>query len=294
MQVSKSKNTKRIKQILFLLTAIAFSARAASAGHSPSDPIKQEAVERVAGAAVARGENREQLKSYKGENGILSAKTVIFGGEFRVTTVIPFKGNFAEYHHLEIARPVSLVGKALTPDVASRQVAKFKSQFESRRLFETVAVIDAYDPATASQHRQQSSAIAPTGKSDDADRGEALDAPIGSFDDLIARDKRRTFGEDAGQQPAAYKTLVVVIEVIDYTKGSRWKQALPLDIGKSILTVRMRYYQKSTGEEVGRQIISGQSDGSSLLGPFSPRDGLSGVADGFIDQVTRRVAASEK
>jgi hypothetical protein len=87
---------------------------------------------------------------------------------------------------------------------------------------------------------------------------------------------------------------VVVIEVIDYAKGSRWKQALPLDLGKSILTVRLRYYQKSTGEEVGRQIISGQSDGSSLLGPLSPRDGLSGVADGFIDQVTRRVAASEK
>lgn len=289
--MSKSKATKRIKQILFLLTAIAFSATAASARHLPSDQLKQEAVE---GAAVARGENRESLKHYKGENGILSAKTVIFGGEFRVTTVIPFKGNFAEYHHLEIAKPVSLVGKALTPDVASRQVAKFKSQFESRRLFETVAVIDAYDPATASQHQQQSSANAPPEKSDDVDRGKALDAPIGSFDDLIARDKRRTFGEDAGQQPAADKTLVVVIEVIDYAKGSRWKQALPLDLGKSILTVRMRYYQKSTGEEVGRQIISGQSDGSSLLGPLSPRDGLSGVADGFIDQVTRRVAASEK
>ena len=291
--MSKSKITKRIKQILFLLTAIAFSARAASAMQSPSDKLKQEAVERVAGAAGARGENRESLKHYKGENGILSAKTVIFGGEFRVTTVIPFKGNFAEYHHLEIAKPVSLVGKALTPDEASRQVAKFKSQFESRRLFETVAVIDAYDPATTSQH-QQSSANAPSEKSDDVDRGEALDAPIGSFDDLVARDKRRTFGEDAGQRPAADKTLVVVIEVIDYAKGSRWKQALPLDLGKSILTVRMRYYQKSTGEEVGRQIISGQSDGSSLLGPLSPRDGLSGVADGFIDQVTRRVAASEK
>ena len=293
MPMSKSKVTKRIKQILFLLTAIAFSARAASAQHSPSDPLKHEDLERVAEAAITRGESRESLKRYKGENGILSAKTVILGGEFRVTTVIPFKGNFAEYHHLEIAKPVSLVGKALTPDVASRQVAKFKSQFESRRLFETVAVIDAYDPATASQHQQQSSANGPSEKSDDVDRGEALDAPIGSFDDLIARDKR-TFGEDAGQRPAADKTLVVVIEVIDYAKGSRLKQALPLDLGKSILTVRMRYYQKSTGEEVGRQVISGQSDGSSLLGPLSPRDGLSGVADGFLDQVTRRVAASEK
>jgi len=291
MQVSNIKMTKRIKQVLFLLIAIAFSARAASARQSPSDQLKQGALGSV---AVARGENRESLKRYKGENGILSAKTVIFGGEFRVTTVIPFKGNFAEYHHLEIAKPISLVGKGLTSDEASRQVAKFKSQFESRRLFEMVAVIDAYDPATASQLQQQSSANAPSEKSDDVDRGEALDAPIGSFDALVARDKHRTFGEDAGQQPAADKTLVVVIEVIDYAKGSRWKQALPLDLGKSILTVRMRYYQKSTGEEVGRQIISGQSDGSSLLGPLSPRDGLSGVADGFIDQVTRRVAASEK
>jgi len=291
MQMSKSKITERIKQILFLLIAIAFSARAASARQSPSDQPKQGAVERV---TVARGENRASLKRYKGENGILSAKTVIFGGEFRVTTVIPFKGNFAEYHHLEIAKPVSLVGKALTPEEASRQIAKFKSQFESRRLFETVVAIDSYDPTTASPHKQQSSANAPSEKSDEVDRAESLDALIGSFDDLVARDKRRALSEDGGQRPAVDKTLVVVIEVIDYAKGSRWKQALPLDLGKSILTVRLRYYEKSTGEEVGRQIISGQSDGSSLLGPLSPRDGLSGVADGFIDQVTRRVAASEK
>ena len=143
----KIKMTRRIKQILFLLIAIAFSARAASARQSPSDQLKQGAIERV---AVARGENRESLKRYKGENGILSAKTVILGGEFRVTTVIPFKGNFAGYHHLEIAKPVSLVGKALTPDEASRQIAKFKSQFESRRLFETVVAIDSYDPTTNS------------------------------------------------------------------------------------------------------------------------------------------------
>ncbi len=248
----------------------------------------------MAGAAVAHGENRQSLKRYKGENGTFSAKTLLFGGMFRVTTVIPFKGNLAEYHHLEIAEPVSLVGEALKEDVASKQVAKFKSQFESRRLFETVATIDSYDPATASRQQQQSSANAPSDKSNDVDRGESLDAPIGSFDDMIARDKRRALGEDAGQRAAADKTMVVVIEVLDYAKGSRWMRALPLDLGKSILTVRLRYYEKSTGEEVGRQIISGQSDGSSLLGPLSPRDGLSGVADGFIDQVTRRVAASEK
>jgi len=292
--MSKNKVTKRIKPILFLLTALVFSARAASARQSPSGQLQQAAAEHGAGVAVARWENRGPLKRYKGENGILSAKTLLLGGEFRVTTVMPFKGNLAEYHHLEITKPISLVGKALTPEVASRQVAKFKSQFESRRLFETVAIIDAYDPATASQRQHPSSADAPSAKSDDVDRAESLDAPIQSFDDLIAHDKRRALAEGAGQQPAADKTLVVVIEVLDYAKGSRLKQALPLDLAKSILTVRFRFYDKSTGEEIGRQVISGQSDGSSLLGPLSPRDGLSGVADGFIDQVTRRVAASEK
>jgi hypothetical protein len=161
MPMSKNKVTKRIKQVLFLLVAIAFSAKAASARQSPSDQLTQGAVKRAAGAVVEHRENSESLKRYKGENGILSTKTLLMGGEFRVTTVIPFKGNLAEYHHLEIAKPISLVGETLTPEVASRQVAKFKSQFESRRLFETVAVIDAYDPATASQRQPLSSANAP-------------------------------------------------------------------------------------------------------------------------------------
>jgi hypothetical protein len=289
-------STERASKILggLLLSILAMLSQSSDCSAQSQGPPRQEIVEKVVGVVNPSVESRNNLANYKGQNGILSMKTIVMGGEFRVTTVIPFKGNLAEYHHLEIAKPISLVGKALTPDEASRQVAKFKSQFESRRLFEAVAVIDASDPTTASQHEQQSSANAPSEKSNDVDKGESLDAPIGSFDDLIARDRRRALAADAGQQPTADKTLVVGIEVIDYAKGSRLKQALSLDLGKSILTVRIRYFDKSTGQEVGRQIISGQSDGSSLLGPLSPRDGLSGVADGFIDQVTRRVAASEK
>src|SRR5262245_53537869 len=97
MSMSKSNVTQLIKQVLFMLMAIAFSAGAASARQSPSGQLKQEAVERL---AVVRGENRASLKRYKGENGIVSAKTVIFGGEFRVTTGIPFKGNFDGYDNL--------------------------------------------------------------------------------------------------------------------------------------------------------------------------------------------------
>lgn len=279
----------RLMRNLLVLTAIILGGTTATAGQSPSDQLKQEAIQRAAGVAVSGGENRETLKNYKGENGILSAKTLVLGGEFRVTTVIPFKGNFAEYHHLEIARPVSLVGNALRQQVATAQVNKFKSQFESRRLFKSVVVIDSYDPAEFSRQKERSAT-----DSDDIDKVESLDAPIGSFDDLLARDRLRALREQAGQQTSADKTLVAVIEVLDYEKGSRLKQALQLDLGKSILTVRLGYYDKQTGEEIGRQVISGQSDGSSLLGPLSPRDGLSGVADGFLDQVTRRVAASEK
>src|SRR5262249_42353400 len=103
-----------------------------------------------------RGEHREKLENYKGKNGILSMKTVVLGGDFRVTTIIPFKGNLAEYHHLEITRPVSLVGGVLTPQVSSQQLAKLKSQMEERRIFESVTVIDSFSMTVVSQPQKQS------------------------------------------------------------------------------------------------------------------------------------------
>ena len=63
-------------------------------------------------AQSVKVEHREKLENYKGKNGVLSMKTLLLGGDFRVTTIIPFKGNLAEYHHLEITRPISLVGDA--------------------------------------------------------------------------------------------------------------------------------------------------------------------------------------
>lgn len=235
-------------------------------------------------------ENREKLENYKGKNGILSMKTVALGGEFRVTTIIPFKGNLAEYHHLEITRPISLVGHALNSQISSQQLAKLKSQFEARKIFESVAVIDSYSAAVASQPQNQSHK---NSYDIDGAAADSLDSPIGSFPDMEARDRQRVLKDQKEEQPSD-RTLVTVIEVLDYTKGNRIKQLLPLDLGKSILTVRLRYYDKASGQEIGRQIISGQAGGSNLLGPLSPRDALSGVADGFVDQVTRRVAASVK
>src|SRR5262249_5466191 len=95
--------------ILFIL-----SLSATCLAQSLSGRPQQDVAENFAEAGT-RGEHREKLQNYKGMNGVLSMKTVVLGGDFRVTTIIPFKGDLAEYHHLEIARPVSLVGGVLTP-----------------------------------------------------------------------------------------------------------------------------------------------------------------------------------
>ena len=265
---------------LALLLTVVFIISATVAAQQLDSPQPKDA---------SAAEQRDALKNYRAVNGTLNLKGILFGGMFRVTTVVPFKGNFADYHHLEIVRPVSLVGKALNPTLVSTQAARLKAQFEERRLFQSVEVIDHYDSALANPRRAQSNDAQA-----EVESAESLDAPIGGLEDMLKRDRQRAVGDQSMPQPTLDKTLVVVIEVLDYAKDSRWKLALPLDIGRDMLTVRLRYYDKNTGVEVGRQIISGESNGSSLLGPFELRDGLSGVVDGLVDQLTRRVAAAEK
>src|SRR5262249_51461272 len=159
--------------------------------------------------------------------------------------------------HLEITRPISLVGGALTPQVSNQQIAKLKSQFEARRIFESVTVIDSYSPAVASQPQKQSHK---NSYNIDGAEDDSLDFPIGSFSDMQTRDRQRALKEE---ELPSDRTLVTVIEVLDYAKGNRIKQILPLDLGKSILTVRLRYYDKASGQEIGRQIVSGKTSGSS-------------------------------
>jgi len=282
----KPSNMKSLALLVFLLVpSLSGDCLAQSIQH----PTKQETEHKTPNPS-ATTITRRNLENYKGQNGIVSMKTLVLGGEFRVTTVIPFKGNIADYTQLEIAKPISLVGKALSAEVANRQVAKIKSQFESKKIFDSVAVIDSYNPPLYDR-RQKALQTDSDGKNQPAE--DSLEAPIGTANDMEAADRRRTRNQQELEQLST-RTLVTVIEVLDYAKGSRLKQVLPLDLGKSILTVRLRYYDKMTGQEIGRQIISGRSDGSSLLGPLSPRDALSGVADGLVDQVTRRVAASVK
>jgi hypothetical protein len=279
----------KILSVSFLSILSVLSLSSHCVAQSSQGPQAKEVVEKDARATTVRVARRN-LENYKSQNGILSVKTVVLGGEFRVTTVVPFRGNVADYRQLEITRPISLVGRALSAEASNRQVAKIKSQFESRKLFESVAVIDSYNPAFyGRQHNQLQTEPSDINRAEE----DALEAPIGSVENMDARDKQRALKDQQEELPSD-RTLVTVIEVLDYAKGSRLKQILPLDLGKSILTVRLRYYDKASGQEIGRQIISGMSSGSSLLGPLSPRDALSGVVDGFVDQVTRRLAASVK
>jgi hypothetical protein len=275
-------NGQRALPLSFLLIA-GLSATCLAQSLS-EQPTQKDKITRLADVK----EHRQKLENYKGKNGIVSMKTVVLGGDFRVTTIIPFKGNLADYNRLEIARPISLVGGVLTTQASNQQLAKLKSQLEEKKIFESVTVIDTYNTADATQVQKR---IQTTSNNIVVEEFDALDSPIGSFTDMEARDKRRLRQDQEPERPSDL-TLVTVIEVLDYAKGNRLKQALPLDLGKSILTVRLRYYDKDSGKEIGRQIVSGKSGGSSLLGPVAPRDALSGVADGFVDQVTRRVAAS--
>lgn len=290
MQGSKrSVKVPRALSLAFLLVA-AFSSF--SPAQSLTAKHDREAVDKSATMSNF-AENRQKLENYKGKNGILSMKTVILGGDFRVTTVIPFKGNLADYRRLEIARPISLVGGALTSQVSDHQLERLKSQLEEKKIFESVTVVDHYRAADQVQLQKPIRETSNnTGAAEIAEL-DSLDTPIGSFTDMEVRDSRR-LRQDNGTEGPLDLILVTVIEVLDYAKGNRLKQALPLDLGKSILTVRLRYYDKDSGKEIGRQIVSGKSGGSSLLGPISPRDALSGVADGFVDQITRRVVAAEK
>lgn len=284
-----SEKASNIVSPALLVFLLVLSLSGDCLAQSVQHPTKQEIAQKTPNAS-ATTIARRNLENYKGQNGIVSMKTLVLGGEFRVTTVVPFKGNVSDYCQLEITKPVSLVGRALSAEVSNKQVAKIRSQFESRKIFESATVIDSYSPAPYSSQQEQLHT-----EPYDMHRAEddPLEAPIGSLEDMEARDRQRALKEQELEQPSN-RTLVTVIEVLDYAKGSRLKQALPLDLGKSILTVRLRYYDKKTGQEIGRQIISGRSDGSSLLGPLAPRDALSGVADGLVDQVTRRVAASVK
>jgi hypothetical protein len=119
---------------------------------------------------------------------------------------------------------------------------------------------------------------------------DSLDAPMRGPQDLIAMDRQRASTE----RQRATDTLVVTSQVIDYSKGNNVLQLLFVNWGNALITLRLSYLDGATGEELGRSVIS--SDNSSKVVPsvLSTRTALSGVAEGLVDQVTRRKVGAER
>jgi uncharacterized membrane protein len=109
-----------------------------------------------------------------------------------------------------------------------------------------------------------------------------------TWQDMLAFDRERATAErDTG-------TLVVRSQVLDYAKGNKLLQLLFVDLGASVITLRFSYVDKVSGDELGRTVIS--SDNASKIVPsiFSTRSALSGIAEGLVDQITRRKASGER
>jgi hypothetical protein len=233
-------------------------------------------------AATASGQN----KKYSPKNGVLNLKAIILGGGFRVISAIPMHGNFARYTRLEIAHAESLIGKAAGPEVLSKLIAELRGEFERGGRFASVSMVDSFNAKAAAASPQ----AAPP---EDFREADALDAPLRTFDDLVQFDRQRENAAEPSERDTS-GTLVVTSQVIDYAKGNKVLQLLPFDIGNGILTVRFSYFDKDTGEELGRSVIS--SDNSSKVVPsfVSPRNALTGIAEGLVDQVTRRKVSAER
>jgi hypothetical protein len=234
-------------------------------------------------AAAASAQN----KKYSPKNGVLNLKAIVFGGGFRVISAIPMHGNFARYTRLEIARAESLIGKAAGPDVLNKLLVELRSEFERGGRFASISTIDFFSARDAAASPQ----AAPR---EDFREADALDAPMRTWNDLVQFDRQRENAAESSESGESAGTLVVTSQIIDYAKGNKVLQLLPLDIGNGILSVRFSYFDKNTGEELGRSVIS--SDNSSKVVPsfVSPRTAITGIAEGLVDQVTRRKVSAER
>jgi hypothetical protein len=226
-----------------------------------------------------------QGKTYKPKNGVLNWKAIVLGGAFRVTTAIPLHGNFGKFSRIEIARTRSVIGHDVPDPVLQDITTKLADDFRKGGHFRDVSIIEGYERP---QVVEVSALDASLQSFRDAD---PLDAPLRTTEDMANFDGQR---EAAARETDHDATLVVTSDVVDYEKGNKFLQLLAMDIGNSILTLRFSYWDKLTGEELGRSIVS--SDNSSKVVPslLSPRSSLTGVSEGLVDQVTRRKVSAER
>jgi hypothetical protein len=229
-----------------------------------------------------------QNKPYSPKNGILNVKALLFGGGFRVSTAIPLHGNFAHYRTLEIVHPESLIGKDIPAEFLEKLGVELQTEFEKGGHFAEVKAVRSFDAGSASFASAHSMAM------EDFREADSLDVPMRHAEDMQVFDKQRQQAEQSEESAVPGGTLIVRCQVIDYAKGNKILQLSMLDVGNAILTLRFSYFDKETGEELGRSIIS--SDNSSRIIPsaLSSRTVLNGIADGLVDQITRRKIAAER
>jgi hypothetical protein len=224
-----------------------------------------------------------QTKPYTPKNGVLNWKAILLGGAFRVTTAVPLHGDFSRFNRVEIVEAESLIGADAAASVLRRLTGQLLAEFRKSRRFAQVVTVRSYE-----RPRPTTAAVAEV--TDAFRSADRLDAPMRPATDMAAMDHDR----DAAGRDHASDTLVVTNEVIDYARGNKFTQLLLLNLGNGLMTIRLSYFDKATGEELGRSVVS--SDTSSKVVPslLSPRTPLGGVAEGVVDQVTRRKVAAER
>ena len=233
--------------------------------------------------AVSTVQMSAHTKPYTPKNGVLNWKAVLLGGAFRVTTAVPLHGDFSRFDRVEIVEAESLIGGDAPPAVLHRLTGQLLAEFTKSGRFADVVAVRSYErPPTTT------ASVAPA--PDTFRTADSLDAPMRPAADMVAMDIDR----EAAARADASDTLVVTDEVIDYVRGNKFTQLLLLNLGNGLMTVRLSYFDKATGEELGRSVVS--SDTSSKVVPslLSPRTPLGGVAEGVVDQVTRRKVAAER
>jgi hypothetical protein len=224
---------------------------------------------------------RAQSGPYTPKNGVLNWKAVIFGGAFRTTTAIPLHGDFSHFNRVEVVQATSLIGPDAPGTLLHRLTEELVAQFTRSGRFDDVSILKAYEP-----HPQATDDTA--AEMEEFRTADPLDAPMRPKTDLPLMDAERASARQLDD------TMVVSDEVIDYARGNKWLQLLFLNLGNGLVTLRLSYYDKATGEEIGRSVIS--SDNSSKVVPslLSSRTPLVGVAEGLVDQVVRRKVAAER
>lgn len=227
-------------------------------------------------------------KPLRPKNGILNFKAVVLGGAFRVTTVIPLHGDFSKFDRVDIVQTRSLIGQDAPPALLEGVTEKLRAEIERTGRFSRVNVVGALP-----KHSIGTTAK-PVVLSDRFSEADSLEAPMGTWKDLLSFDEQRRLAAQLQNVEGQSNALVVAGEVLDFSKGNKLLQLLFLDLGNATLTVRFSYFDEETGEELGRQVVS--SDNSSMLVPslVTSRGPLTGIAEGMVDQVSRRKVAAEQ